>query len=239
MGVTTLGEVDDNGVPGFREDLVFALENRNDSGLTDTRLNRWINQAYIHVCRPEVRRHRTMQFTHDITLVLDTSEYSLASTTNKLIGVRNVTYYAATAVANTVTRHKVKPRNVQKMDNMVKVPGIPTRYTTDGTLMTFNTRASSSEASNIVRVRYWGEPIVLAADDDVTVLDEYFDEVIAMGALWRAQWALGYREDALASGQLAQALLNEAADDMELQAEDEDFRMELKSESYMASSASR
>ena len=91
MGIMTLSQ--------FRTELKFNLENRNDSGLTDARLNLWINQAYLHLGRPEVRKHRELQFTHDYVLILDQNEYSLANTTKRLLGVRNLTYFYGTSVA--------------------------------------------------------------------------------------------------------------------------------------------
>lgn len=224
---------------GFRSDLVFDLENRADTGLTDARLNAWINWAYLHSTRPGVREHDEMRQRYDFTLVTSTNEYTLsrALTTNKVLGVYNVTHFAATTVDETATRTDVRPKNINWMDIRVKTNGAPKFYAIDGNgsnkILVFNTLPTTVENGQMVRVRFWGEPTLMATDAATTVLSEYWDTVIQQGALFRAKWVLGYREEAVADGQVYQQLINETLEDINITAEDTGQQAQIHSEQYM------
>jgi hypothetical protein len=227
----------------FRDELKFNLENRADSGLTDARLNRWINWAYLHMSRPNVRSHEEHRTRYDFALTLNGHEYdlSVANTTTKVLEVVNVTYYhTTTPITETATRTDLKPRTLQWMESRLKPSGPPAFFalTGNGTdkVLIIDKLPTAAEVGQMVRVTYWKEPALLSADGDTTDLSQYWDMVMVAGSLFWAKWFLGYREEAVADGQFYQQMINETVLEMNLGAEDTGFRTEIESETFMDSS---
>lgn len=224
MGSLTLDEM--------RDELLIALRSRDD--LSDAQLTRWINQGYIWVCTPEIRKHEELRATYTVTLVTGQNVYPLDSTTvgYHILGISEVTAYDGTAT-NTEERHDVRPRDIEWF-NRTRVPsgGSPRHYLWRGTDLTFSPVPSSAESGYEVELSVWREPARLSADTDVTVLTDYWDEAVILGAQWIAEYRLGTRELSFATQQMAVKYINEKAAGNELQSEDTHFQAEVRSESY-------
>ena len=91
-------------------DARLMLDNRTD--LTAAQMLNWVNQAYNHISQPEVRWHRELETVYDITLVAAQSSYAVDSVTVgfTILDIVDVTFYDATAIAETTTRRDVQPR---------------------------------------------------------------------------------------------------------------------------------
>jgi len=222
----------------FRDELLFNLKNRNDTGLTTARLNRWINQSYLHMTRPRVMKHSELLGRLDVGLITGQDEYDIGfvNVGYKLLGVRDVIYYDG-AAGPTVTRRNLSPRSIHWINKRVKPSGAPQAYALEGVAgnatLSINTVPTTTENGNELRVWHYREASVLVADGDTTVLSDYWDTVLVLGSQFFAEWFLGYRDLAVATGQVYQNMINETLDDLELNAEDTDHQTEIVSESYM------
>jgi hypothetical protein len=164
MGTMTLAD--------YRTELTFLLKGRDDSAVNDTRIDRIVNQAYSHLCQPEVHRHKEMVTWDNITLVAADYDYDMSSLfTPTVLGVKDVTYYEATSISATATKRDLHPKSVNWF-NKKTIPsgGSPSAYALDGELLLISPVPSAAEAGNLVRVTYWQEPTVLSGDSDTTVL---------------------------------------------------------------------
>jgi hypothetical protein len=175
-----------------------------------------------------------MQTRYDLSLVAGTQEYSLdpATVGFNLIGVRDVTYYLATTITPTTNRRDLRPRSIHWVQQRPAPLAAPTGYALDGELLVLDTQPTSSQSGHKVRVNCWREPAALTAVT-TTVLSNYWDRVLLMGALWLAMKDLGYLELAEAQKQEYVALINEAHDDFQLNAEDTGWRTDLVTDSPM------
>lgn len=229
MGTMTLND--------FRTELKYILANRNDTGTTEARLTRWINKTYRHMTRPRVFKHIELRKRYDLQLVAGQNEYSLTQATvgHKVLGVVDVTYYMGNPISESLVRRNLKPRRAQWMNERTKPPGSPQAYTFDsagGELLVLNTLPTTSEAGHWVRVWHYAQPDVLAAATDTTVLGDYFDDVLLLGAQFFAEWEIVSKAEATATGQLYQQMLNEDWEAFELSAEDDGQLVEFESETY-------
>jgi len=233
MGSMTLAE--------FRTDLTLALEGRADVALTDAVKNRWINFTYRHLTRPGVRMFEEVKYRYDFSLVTAQNEYilSLANVGRRVLGIADVTYYANSTIteASTTIRRDLDPVSLQKMNGMSKPDAQPSLYAETGNagnrILILNTRPSSTENGHQVRMSYYSQVDKMADDTDVTVLEDYWDLAILAGSIFFTKWFLGYKEEAVADGQLYQQLINEADSDLELGAEDTGRRTEVKHGPHM------
>jgi hypothetical protein len=222
----------------FRDELTFLVKGRGDSATDNTRLNRIINQAYSHLCQPEVRKHKEMVARYDITLVAADYDYDLSAATvgHTVLGVKDVTYYDAAAVTATATKKDLHPKDVNWF-NKRTIPsgGDPSAYALDGDLLLIYPVPSATEAGDIVRVTHYREPAVLSTNDATTVLGNYWDRVLLRGAQWLLEYDIGLRELSVLTKQEYVSLINEKADDHELNADDDSFQAEFKNETIMPS----
>jgi hypothetical protein len=204
----------------FRTELQFLLFDRADGAVPDARLNRWINQSYRHVAYPSVYAHREMQARVDFGLVTDQNEYGLGPATigpvmnpveasTQILGVYRVTHYFATTITPTTQRNKLKPRGIQDLDRRTLGSGPPSRYAIDGDILYLDPVPTTTENGQRLQLRFWRQPTDLAANGDVTTIPDIWDEVILLGARWRAERDLGYQDRAELSKQQYAALLNE------------------------------
>lgn len=225
MGLLTLQE--------FREELLTALKQRDD--IAAAQLNRWINMAYLHLCAPEVRQHQELKADFTIPLVANTDVYDISAVVDfHVLGITEVTYYGATTASNTAQRHDVRPRDLQWFQDhtIPTASGGPRQYLWRGTEIRLSPVPTTSEAGNVIQIHCWREPEALV-DDATTVLTNYWDHVLVLGAQAIAEYRLGYRELAIATNQLYAQMINEKRAGDELQAEDTGFEMEFERESYM------
>jgi hypothetical protein len=208
----------DTTASNFRDELVFNLKNRADAGLTDERLDRWINAAYRHMCLPTVHDFREMHTSVDITLVNGTHIYDIDEATvgEKIVAVRSV--FNIIDIPETATGRKrvLRPRAVQWFDRRVLVTGSAQVFTIDGESIAISNVPGATEAGQLVRIRFWAEPTRLTTGV-TTVLADYYDEVLVLGSQWIAERALGYRDRAEITKQDYIGLLNEGPEEGQLE----------------------
>jgi len=227
VGTLTL----DNGTPNFRDMLDTLLKNRTDSVMTDANRDYWLNSAYQHMCLPSVHRFRELETDYDITLALSDYDYTLAEGTVgfKITGVGSIFHVMSTAAAETPTtqKRKLSPRSIRWFDRKTLVAGPPSAYTIYGETLYISGVPRAAEVGQLIRVRCWREPEPLSAVGDVTVLASYFDRVLLKGAQWMAERDLGYRDRAEDTKQEYAALLNEAPEWGEIEAENWDYQVDV------------
>jgi hypothetical protein len=164
-------------------------------------------------------------------------DYPLTSAVvgEEVLGVRDVTYYDATAITPTATRSDVHPKALNWINKRTAPSGgRPVAYALDGTNLVIYPVPSTVEAGNFLRVTFWQEPTPLSVVDAVTVLGNYWDRVLLRGAQWFLEYDLGFRELSVLTKQEYVALINEKADDFELNADDDTFQAEFIHERTMA-----
>ena len=210
----------------MQTELGFLLNNRNDTDAVDsTRTKRWINQSYAYMCQPGVHAFREMEDIHTLTLVTDTNEYSIATLdSNHVVSLRFVTFVDATSYSNTATRRKVHVRSMRHFEQKTLTTGPTTEYAVDGTTLFINPVPSSNESGKVLRVGYYREPDDLNADADLTELPAYYDRVLMLFAQGFAEHDLMERELSMLTMRAAQALLNNAESESQLEGEETDFR---------------
>ncbi len=223
MGTITLSEL--------RDETKFNLRGRSDAGLTDARLNRWVNAAYFHMCLPNVHPFTEMKATYDITLATGDNDYSISQATvgSKVVGVRSAHHILATGITAIAQKRKLSPRDIRWFDRRTLVTGAPTVYAQEGEVLYVHPVPTSAENGQFIRMRYWKEPTALSADGDTTVLASYYDEVLILGAQMFAERGLGYGDRAEATKQNYVALLNEGPLSDDLEADDWDFQVDVGS----------
>jgi hypothetical protein len=179
----------------MRDALRYSIFNRAD--LTNPQLNRWINWGYTHLCQPRVFRHRELQIDTGnlVTLVTGQIQYDITAATlgMSVPFLYEVVYVAGPDSGNLNTRRR-KLRGGQDvrefaMNNLAQ--GEPTHYALYGTDLWVNLRPATTQNGHVVVIRGWREPAPLTSDDQHTVIRGLFDEVILLGARWRAYRELG------------------------------------------------
>ena len=193
MGAFTLDD--------FKSELQFELDNRTTTtdpdSITDARLTRWINWAYLHISQPAVFRHRELETTADILLVANQPNYSISSTTlsMKITGVESIVYCAAATWDWTSNRNKLRESNVSDYSRKVHPSGTsPSTYLIRGEELLIDPTPATSIAGNVIRLWVIREPVTLAFATDTTLFSTYWDEALLLGAKYRAYKALGELE---------------------------------------------
>jgi len=225
MGLMTLEE--------FRDELTFLLKNRTDATVIPARLNRIINQAYSHLCQPEVRKHKELIAHDDVTLVDGQVGYAIQTLfATDILSIEDVVYVEAAAWSNTAARSDLEPRAIHWMNARTHpAGGRPTIYALYGTELIIYPEPSTVEAGNIIRVWYYTEPTVLVNNTDTTELATYWDRVLLRGAQWLLEYDAGFRELALLTEQEYTSMINEKKDDFEL-SEVDGSRADFKTQRY-------
>ena len=204
MGTMTRDEV--------QTEVLENLDNRED--VTDTQAARWINHAYSHMTHPSVAQHEDLAVTFDLVLVSGQASYSLAAAVlgYRVLALRNAVYIeaASTSITPNTRRFKLKPKPVEWYDSR-QHPNTthPSNYVIgEGqTILISNTPGNT----NTVRLRLWREAASLSAGTSTTVLPEYYDEALVMGAQGFFEFKLGYRDRANQTFQMYGGLLRDAA----------------------------
>ena len=233
MGTLTLTQL--------RDEVRFDLKNRPDSGssgLSDTRLNLFINAAYLHVAHPSVHKHRELLYTYTITLATDDNEYAFTPVGGvNILAIRSVTHVDSTTLTATAARNKLRPKDPQWFDERtINTGSRPSTYAVEANNIIIEPVPTSSLNGELLQVRSIREPAQLSADTDVTVIGNRWDEVILLAARWRAELHLGYRDLAEATKLDFAALINEYAEWDTLHVREEwdwqsDFRVDSPMES--------
>ena len=225
MGVLTLTQL--------LAEVRFDLRNRpdsTDSGISDTRLTLYLNAAYRHLCHPSVHRHRELLHTYTLPLVSGTNTYTFTPdpASVNIVAVRSVTYIDSPTYVATATKNKLKPVEAQWFDERtLTADSRPNQYMLEGSILEVSPVPGANEDTNLLRVRAIKEPALLAGAV-TTEVSGLWDEVLIMGARWRAEMHLGYRDLAEATKLDYGAMLNEYQTFSNLQAEDWDWVPEFR-----------
>jgi hypothetical protein len=139
----------------------------------------------------------------------------------------------ATVFSNTAVRTKLRARDAQWFDNRTLATGSrPSSYAIEGNTFLIDPVPSAVEAGELLFVRAVREPATLTAGT-TTILANRWDEVILLGARWRAELHLGYRDLAEATKLDFAALANEYDGWDRESGEDWDYVSDLRREPTM------
>ena len=213
----------------FTSELGFLLGNRNDADAIDsTRTGRWINQAYTYMCHPSVHHFREMQaISNATTLITANNAYSIATLgTDTVVAIRFITHVASTSYSATANKRKLKPRGIRSFEQRTLTTGRPFLYAIDGSFLYVSGVPSSTENGQILRIGYYKEPATLSGTNK-TVLGSYYDRPLMKFTEAFAEADLGEKAKALVTLKEAAGLLNNAASENEMEAEDDGFRVEV------------
>jgi hypothetical protein len=231
MGTLTLSQL--------RDEVRFDLKNRPDTGttgLSDTRLDLFLNAAYLQVAHPSVHRHRELMYTYTLTLATADNDYTFTPVGGVVIlAIRSVTHIDAAVLSATAARQKLRAKDPQWFDERTINSGSrPSSYAVEGNSILIEPVPDSSLNGELLQVRAIREPAQLAAAGDTTVIGNRWDEVILLGARWRAELHLGYRDLAEATKIDFASLVNEYRDFDHLHGLEEwDWTSEVRTESHM------
>ena len=220
MGQVTLAE--------FRTDLRYDLLDRDD--VTADWLDRRVNAAYVHVCNPGVYMHREVQTTEDFQLVLNQSVYPIDPTTigYQIIAIVNMYYYSSAVPTDTTEKNKIYPRHIDWFGRRTLSSGsTPNSFAVYGEDLHIHPVPDANAAGNVARALVWREPARLTVNTQVTVIPSNWDEVIQLGARWRGERDLGYRDKAELTKQDYAALLNEYIERQDLEAQGIGWEVEV------------
>lgn len=219
---------------GLQSEVILALDNRDDAAISS--LPGWINRVYRTMTHPSVHEFDELKETHDLVMVANQHQYPLDEATlgYKNIGIRACFYYESATPTFSTVAVKLDPRNVRWYSDRMHSNGPPRRYTTgEEEDIWVDPVPGSPEVGNIVRVHLWKEVPKLVAADDTTLLPAYFDEVLMLGSLGMAEFKLGYRDRSRETLAIYNSMLNNAAHKSEIEADDWDWKPNVRGEGFM------
>lgn len=209
MGVLTLAQ--------FRVAVRLCLEDRTDLDPATTNgalfLNRWVNDAYRHVCLPSVYRHPAMQKSAAVTAATATTEYALAADV-----------YAIRYVINTTKGLRYTPERPEELREGTS--GRDMTWAREGNNLILRVAAGGTNGDT-VRYSYWARPALLTADGSVTEIEEYWDGIIVNLAAGYGAANLGMMERADYYDDRAMRLINEHRVPGAFEAEDRGWRNDV------------
>ena len=213
----------------FTEELDFLLSRRNDSDATNAnRLSRWINQAYTYMCHPSVHHFREMQaIDNSTTLVTGDNDYSIAALNSEtVVSVRFVRHIEATSYSATAKGNDLTPRSIQWLHKRTNRSGRPIHFIIDGSSLFLYGVPRTTENGQLLRIGFTKEPTILSGTT-ATVLGSYYDRPLLKFAEAFAEADLGNKALALVTLKEAAGLLNNAASENELEAEQDGHRVDV------------
>lgn len=206
MGAATLQDL--------RDELRFAVGGYQSSAteLPDTRVDRWLRWAQLHVARPAIYPHRELMTSGTFMLVTSQAPYpftGFGTSVDNVQAIRRIHYE---------TRgHRLRPMShrqyleAARNQSGVLNTGEPQSYAVEGSNLYVEPAPSSTYNGGTVRVFFFRKPVALAASP-ATELAEDWDEVILQGGVWRAFKALNVADRAeIAKIEFGQ-LINEVRD---------------------------
>ncbi len=182
------------------------------------RLNRAINKAYRHVTMPNVYQHSALQTTNDITMVTDTSNYSLTFSSVPVWAIHQVKLES-----DEVT---LKRRDFRRINEVRLTSARPSFYARWGDTIYLNAKPTSNENGETIRVYHWLRATSLTATG-TTVLGEEWDAVITEGAKFYAWLTMGVMDRADIAREVFASLINDIGSTDKLEAEDDGARLNL------------
>ena len=228
MGTLQLSEI--------RTEIGLRLDNRTDNAMSSANVNRWINMAYYHMTHPSIHQFEELSVKIEITLVVNQREYDLHEDTlgHRMIAIRTVHYIHATSENLTSRRHRLKPRAIQQLDNRQPTSSEPRYYyMNESDNIIVDPYPNSGAADNKLIMRYWRQPTILSTDAQLSVMPDYYDELLVLGGLYRAEEVLNYRDRAEETKQNYVNLLNDASEKQDIEAYDWDHKSEVRQQIAM------
>jgi hypothetical protein len=201
----------------MRDDLYSLLKNASEYDPTiaagQALCDRMLNYSYLRVQRPETFDHLQRQSSQVVPLVAGTSSYAIT------LGTIGHVQYVASATYN----KRLTPMRYYQLLNNIIVSGPPSRYARWGPSLYLDYIPSVNEAGQLVNVFGWSVPITLAVSSAASDLDSAWDEVIVIGAAWRAARRLGEQVLADMFREEYGAMVNDAKSNMNKEADDPGF----------------
>jgi hypothetical protein len=198
----------------------LAVGNPSETALSTTRIYRYLDWAYRHVCRPNVHPHREMRVSTTFTIATGKREYRLKTD----IGIQD--FYSMHALTNETQAYRLVPMDMRRQEEGMIPNTRPCWYDLDYTTVTEEPQillypnVSSTNNGQTMRLRYWRQPPDFAGGGSTTtVLVEDWDEVIVVGAIWRSwRHQRAYERAELVKaefGQLTNEIGNRLRDDLQ------------------------
>ncbi len=205
MGALTLSQL--------RGAVWLCLENRSDLDPATANgalfLNRWVNDAYRHVCLPSVYRQPAMQKSAAVVADDATTNYALAADV-----------FAIRYVINETKGLRYVPDRPEEMRE--GTTGRDLTWGREGSNLIL--RPTAGTDGDTIRYYYWARPALLTADGATTELEEYWDQIIiTLGAAYGAA-NIGMMERADYYDDRAARLINDHATPGAFEAEDRGWR---------------
>jgi hypothetical protein len=196
----------------IQTEVVKNIDNRSD--VLDSDLVRWINHAYHHLTHPAIHKFEDLAVTYDLPLVSGQASYDLSSATlgYRVLAIRLASFIEAApgSIVDLTRRRRLKPQAVQIYDSQVHPQtSQPSNYVLGEAQSIIISHTPN--VTYTVRLRLFREAASLSLGTSVTVLPEYFDEVLVCGAQALTEFKLGYRDRALETFQLYNSYINDAA----------------------------
>jgi hypothetical protein len=161
------------------------------------------------------------------TLVSGTNEYSISTLNSEtVVAIRFITHIAATSYTPTANKQKLDPRGIRWFEQRTLTTGRPFLYTIDGSSLFVSAVPGSTESDQLLRIGYYKEPTNISGTQ-TTVLGSYYDRPLMKFVQAFAESDLGEKAKALVTLKEASGLLNNAASENELEAEEDGFRVEV------------
>ena len=237
MGVQTLIE--------FREDIQLKLGNRGDVALTDSLLNRCINECYLEMTSPNVKQFKTLKEGNiQLTLVADQDCYLVfASDARRILALDHAYFVDSTVWASPTIGVRVVPllpRDDRLLDRRTRHNSQPRYYSfergaetggppgTNGDYIRVDPVPGTAEVGKLIVVEGWAEPTRLSIDSDITVMPQQFDASLSAGSIAKLMEKLpGMFEEALVQTRIYQTKFNNTINFGDLEADDWGHRSDI------------
>jgi hypothetical protein len=217
----------------MRDDLRYIVGGYTSTELSDTLVDRWLRFAYLHVARPAIYQHRELLTSGTVPLVTSDRDYTFTA-----FGTSTDNVQAIKLVVNETRGQRLRPLSLRQIEERARpggtlLTGRPTHYAAEGSNLYVLPAPNATHNGDTVRVWFWRKPVALAASP-ASELAEDWDEVIVVGATWRAWRYLNLADRAeLAKAEFGQ-LANEVADRLraDMQEDAADRRIEVELDDY-------
>lgn len=177
MGTMTLDEM--------KEELYLLCDSRDevrfdDDGEGEAKLLRFLNWSYLRVQLPSTFEHVERFTSATVTLATDDYQYDVDST-----------IWAIDHIRYNDREKRLNPMSLAQLSNITRQSGPPNRFARMGTTLLLDTTPTSTENGHTLTVYGWMQPEALNASGAASELNPVWDEVIVVGAAWRAWRTFG------------------------------------------------
>ena len=207
MGLLTLVEM--------RAELWPKMETTDEYDPTtdatkQARCDRALNFSYQRIQIPSTFDHIEKQASQTIPLVTSTSDYA-------------ITLYAIDHMRYEPFFKTIRPMTRRQLSEIRQASGPPTRYARWGGRIYLDYIPSATENGSILTIYGWAAPTTLVTSGAASILTSVWDEVIIVGAAWRAWRSMGDQPRADIFREEYAALVNDNRDILSLEAFDQGF----------------